>query len=285
MDAVDKKRLRQDKKNYARRQHRQEARQALFIKDYVKEKYHDVYEEASAFYNYVNNMYPTKPDIRRTEEFKALRLGFTFVAKNKNKVLTKPLQVYKSITDLSEQNFIIHCYPTTKTQQPTTETQQPTTETQQSTTETQQPTTETQQSTTKTQQPTTETQQSTTETQQPTTETQTKKTMQLRIPLLSPSLITQTQNIITQEIVEENPLTVVCNQTIPEDIHPIFDDEIPQETYEAILRELRQDPDLSKIMDDLDMTDNDLDMMDVDLPPEDDRLEQELLEQELYNLW
>ena len=255
MEAADKKRLRQDRKNYARRQHRQEARQALFIKDYVKEKYRDVYEEASAFYNHVNNIYPTKPDIRRTDEFKAIRSGFAFVLKNKNKVLTKPLQVYKPITDLSEQSFIAHYYPTTETQQSTTETQQSTTETQQSTTETQQPTTET---------------------QQPTTETQTKeKTMQLRIPLLSPSSVTQTQNIITQEIVEENPLTVACNQTIPEDIHPIFDDEIPQETYEAILRELRQDPDLSKIMDDLDMADFDLDMMD-----EDDRLEQELC-----NIW
>ena len=68
---------------------------------------------------------------------------------------------------------------------------------------------------------------------------------------------------------------MACNQSIPEDVQPIFNDEIPQETYETIVRELRQDPDLAKIMDDIE-----LDMMDVDLPLEDDRFEREL-----YNLW
>ena len=83
------------------------------------------------------------------------------------------------------------------------------------------------------------------------------------------------------ETVEESVLTVAAEHTIPEDIQEIFDDEIPEETYQAILRELRQDPELSKIMDDIDCDlDNDLDLMDIDLPSEDDRLEQEL-----SNLW
>ena len=287
MDALDNKRLRQDKKNLLRRQYRQEAREALFIKEYIQNKYPDAYEEAGAFYNYVNSIYPTKCDLRKTEEFKALRMGFTFIAKNKDKVLKKPLQVYQPITDLSQQNFTIHCYKmsetATETSQIPEEIQQPATETLQIPEEIQQPATETLQIPEEIQQPATETPQIPEEIQQPATETpqtvtqnkQTKKTMQLKIPLLPPTLITQPQKIVTQEIVEENILTVACNQSIPEDVQPIFNDEIPQETYETILRELRQDPDLAKIMDDIE-----LDMMDVDLPLEDDRFEQEL-----YNLW
>ena len=230
-------------------------------------------------------------------------MGFTFIAKNKDKVLKKPLQVYQPITNLAEQNFTIHCYKMSETatetsqipveveiQQPATETlqipeeiQQPATEMLQIPEEIQQSATETLQIPEEIQQPATEMLQIPEEIQQPATETpqipeennQTKKIMQLKIPLLPPTLITQTQKIVTQEIVEENLLTVACNQSIPEDVQPTFNDEIPQETYEAIVRELRQDPDLAKLMDDIE-----LDMMDVDLPLEDDRFEQEL-----YNLW
>ena len=75
MDALEKKRLRQSKKNSLRRQYRQCAREALFIKEYIQIKYPDAYGEAGAFYNYVNSIYPTKCDLRKTEEFKAIRLG------------------------------------------------------------------------------------------------------------------------------------------------------------------------------------------------------------------
>ena len=276
MDVIDKKRLRQEKKNSLRRQYRQTCREALFIKDYIHTKYADAYEEASAFYNYINSMYPTKTDLRKTQEFKALRMGFTFVAKNKDTVLRKPLQVYQPITDLSEQNFTIHCYkiPEKDTEPPQTETPEPLqTETSEP------PQTETPEplQTETSEPPQTETPDPPqTETRQP------GKIMQLRIPLLSPALVTQTLETVTQETIEENILTVACNQTVPpDDVQPVFNDLIPQETYEAIVKELRQDPDLIKLMDDieLDMGD-DIDMFDVDLPIEDDRLEQEL-----YDFW
>ena len=274
MDAVDKKRLRQDKKNIARRQHRQDAREALFVKEYLRHKYPDAYEEACAFYNYVNSIYPTKCDLRKTEEFKAMKLGFTFVAKNKDKVLTKPLQVYQPITNLSEQNFTIHCFQTPQMpgeiEQTATETPE---EIEQTPTETpgeiEQPITETPQMP---EEPPTEIPQATNQNKQ-------TKTFQLTIPLLSPKLITETRKTIT----EESLITVASNQSIPEDIETIFNDEIPQETYDTIVRELRQDPELARLMDDIEldtMDDIELDTMDVDLPLEDDRLEQEL-----YNLW
>ena len=252
METVDKKRLLQDKKNSLRRQYRQQAREALFIQDYVQHKYPEAYEEAATFYNYVNSIYPTKNDLRKTEEFKALKMGFTFVAKNGDNVIKKPVQVFQSISNLSQQNFTITCYKMqeTITEQTATEIEQTATETEQTATETEQTATETEQA------------------------KKVEKTMQLRIPLMPTELFTQTEKIITQEIVEENPLTAAYNQTLTEDIEPILNEEIPQEAFETILAELRQDPDLSKIMEDIEID------MEVDLPLEDDRLEQEL-----YNLW
>ena len=267
MDAIEKKRLRQERKNSARRQYRQTCREAIFIKDYIHTKYTDAYEEASAFYNYINSMYPTKPDLRKTEEFKALRMGFTFVAKNKDTTLTKPLQVYQPIADLSDQSFTIHCYLPSQTETPEplqTETSEP-------------PQTETPEplQTETSEPPQTETPEPLqTETHQP------GKIFQLRIPLLSPPLVTQTLETVTQETIEENILTVACNEAVPpdDDVQPVFNDLIPQETYEAIVKELRQDPDLSKLMDDIEL---DINMFDVDLPIEDD----DRLEQELYDFW
>ena len=292
MDVIEKKRLRQEKKNSLRRQYRQTCREALFIKDYIHTKYADAYEEACAFYNYINSMYPTKTDLRKTQEFKALRMGFTFVAKNKDTVVSKPLQVYQPISDLSEQNFIIHCYkiPEKYTDPPQTETPQPL---QTETSEPPQTETPDPPQTETPDPPQTETpdppQTETPDPPQtetpdpPQTEThQPGKIFQLRIPLLSPALVTQTLETVTQETIEENILTVTCNQTVPpDDVQPVFNDLIPQETYEAIVKELRQDPDLSKLMDDIELdTGDDIDMIDVDLPIEDDRLEQEL-----YDFW
>ena len=266
METVDKKRLLQDKKNCLRRQYRQQAREALFIQDYVQHKYPEAYEEAATFYNYVNSIYPTKNDLRKTDEFKALKMGFTFVAKNGDNVIKKPVQVFQSISNLSQQNFTITCY---KMQETITE--QTATEIEQTATETEQTATETEQTTTETEQTATEIEQTATKTEQA---KKVEKTVQLRIPLMPPELYTQTEKIITQEIVEENPLTAAYNQTLTEDIEPILNEEIPQEAFETILAELRQDPDLSKIMEDIEID------MEVDLPLEDDRLEQEL-----YNLW
>ena len=260
METVDKKRQLQDKKNYLRRQYRQQARAALFIQEYIEHKYPEIYEESVAFYNHVNSIYPEKKDLRKTDQFKALKLGFTFVAKQGDNVVKNPRQVYQPISALNQQNFTIVCY---KDQQTTTEQ----TITEQTTTEQ----TITEQTTTEQ----TTTEQTTTE--QTTTEQTEKaeKIMQLRIPLMSPGVITQTVNVVTQEIVEENPLSTAYDQILAEDIAPTLNEEIPQEAFDRIMAELRQDPDLNKIIEDIELEQID---MDVDIPLEDDRLEQELFE-------
>ena len=243
MDALAKKRRRQDRKNEGRRQFRQDARAAMFMNEYIQQKYPEVYNEAGAFYNYVNSMYPTKSDLRRTEEFKAMKKGMTFVAKNKDSVVKNPLQVYRPITDLSNENFTVHCYTETVTE--TVET-----------------------SHTETVETLAEIEQSAPETTQPANKPQ--KTMQLRIPLLPPTQITGVQNGLTATQITEvqNGLTAICNESVPEDI---LNEVIPEEIYQSILRDLHMDPELAKIMDDVEMG------MDIGLPIEDDdRLEQYL---------
>ena len=267
MEAVSKKRQQQDRKNTLRRQYRQQAREAIFIKDYICERHPEAYQEAAAFYNHVNSMYPEKKDLRRTDEFKAVKLGFTYVQKKRTDVHKPPKQVFQPIIDVSQEEYTVVFYKPPETAAET-ETHQVSTET------------ETQQSAsqTETHQPATQT-----ETQQSATNQQPKRIMELKIPLMSPDLFTQT---VTQEIVEENLITTACSETLTDDIDSFLNEEIPQDMYETILTELRKDADLCKIMDDIElnpiMDDIELDPcdMEIDLPVEDDRLEQEL-----YNLW
>ena len=270
MEAVDKKRIRQDKKNFLRRQYRQQARAAIFINDYVEVKHQEIYEEAVAFYNHVNNLYPEKKDLRKTEEFKALKLGFTFVAKKQDKAAKNPAQVYLPITTVNQENFTVITYNDLQTTEQTTAEQTTAEQTTAEQTTAEQTTAE---------------QVTARKTTAERATNKSQKIMQLRIPLLPSSVTTETVNIVTQEIVEENPLTVACNQL--QDIEPTIDQEIPQEVFNEILAGLRQDPDLSKLMEDIEkdpdlnnileeiVQDPDIDQMDIDLPI-DDCLEQEL---------
>ena len=61
-----------------RRQNRSKVRQALLINDYIFYKYFNIYQEAALFYNEVNEKYPKKPDLRRTDEFKAWIMAVTW---------------------------------------------------------------------------------------------------------------------------------------------------------------------------------------------------------------
>ena len=318
MDALDKKRLRQDKKNLSRRQHTQEAREGLFIKEYIRHKYPDVYDEAGSFYNYINKTYPTKKDLRKTDEFKAMTMGYAFVAKSGDKVLKKPCQVYRAISDLSGQSYTLTCFKTpetaTETPQSTTETPKkvqktmelkipllPTevitrtetvqenpstarTETVQENpstarTETVQENPSTARTETVQENPSTartETVQENpstarTETVQENPSTARTETVQENPSTARTETVQENPSTARTETVQENPLTAAYDHSMHEDT---LNEEISQETYEAIIAELRQDPDLHKIMDDIEV-DMDLDLM----------LEEDRFEQELYNLW
>ena len=49
-------------------------RQALFIAEYVQTKYNDIYIEAAELYNHINQIYPKKPDLTRSDEFRNWKL-------------------------------------------------------------------------------------------------------------------------------------------------------------------------------------------------------------------
>ena len=245
MEAIDKKRARLDKKNLLRRKHTQEGRAAIFINEYIKEKHRETYEEAVTFYNYVNELYPQKGDLRKTEEFKAMRNGMMFVAKRPNIVK----QTYTSIPTTGEHEITIVA---THEQSETIHLAiQPPIQQAETLPSIEQP-----------------------ETLPSTEQAETlPKTMQLRIPLMSPQEISTT-------VLEENLLS-----TLSGELQPTLDEEIPEEIYNKILAELRQDPDLSKLMDEMeqDINENIEEFgEDIDLPIEEDRLEAELSNWEMW---
>ena len=233
MEAIDKKRIRQDKKNLLRRQFRQEARAAIFINEYVKAKHEEIYEEAAAFYNYVNNIYPQKSDLRKAEEFKAMKLGFTFVVKQKNNVVKDLRQVYLPITTTNQENFTVIAYKDPQADTVPVTTFPSTTEQANTVPVTTFPST-TQQADTV---PVTTFPSTTQQADTVPGKDKPEKIMQLRIPLMSSRVMTAK---VTQEILEENPLTTVCNELLPPDIQPTLDGEIPEEAYNQILAGLRQ---------------------------------------------
>ena len=57
-------------KNKRRNEAKVQAREALFVNEYVQTKYNDIYSEAARLYNQINKIYPKKPDLRRSPEFR-----------------------------------------------------------------------------------------------------------------------------------------------------------------------------------------------------------------------
>ena len=274
----------QEHKNQLRRENRVQVRQALLICEYVQYKHPEVYEEAANFYNQLNAYYPLKHDLRRTDHFKALKLGIPFHPKKVTRNYVK--QVYQPIPVTDVNNFTLICQPIPEGDAEQTETvhsegDAEQTETVHSEGDAEQ--TETVHSEGDAEQ--TETVHSEGEAEQ--TETvhpekhrqyQQQKVMQLRIPLLKPSVITRTVQIVTDEVLEENPLQVACDEIVPEStpLYPSLHEEIPEEIIEKIINELRQEPELHNIMTEIEQV-IELEQLDMDIDiPDDDRLENEL---------
>ena len=239
-------------KNNLRRQQRDEIRQALLIYEYIKVKQPEAHEEAVKFYNYLNQYYPCKKDLRKTDEFKAIKAGFTSVEKNGTRVYFKqvfhPISIDKPYTFTIDAQQIEPVQPEEATH-PESEQAEP-------------------------------------EAAKP------EKIMQLRIPLIKPDVFTQTINHITEETIEENPPQPTLNEEIPEEnplqtaydevlaeptqLHPTLNEEIPEEIIQKILDELRQDPELHDVLDEIEQQ-VELEQLDMNVDiPDDDRLEQEL---------
>ena len=65
------------KKRETRIKQRCKEREELFISDYIKHKYPDVYGEAVRIYELLTNHYPNKIDVRKTAEHKAWKINGT----------------------------------------------------------------------------------------------------------------------------------------------------------------------------------------------------------------
>ena len=107
-----------------------------------------------------------------------------------------------------------------------------------------------------------------------------KKVLELKIPLLKPAVVTKTLCTVTQETVQEgeNPLQIATEEIMEEStmINPTLEDELPKEVIDRIINELREDPELKNIMEDIEQ-DFDFDQLGNDIElPECDRLEEEL---------
>ena len=266
----------QDRKNELRRQYRGQVRQALLVNDYIQLKHPKAYEEAANFYNYLNGIYPTKKDLRKTDEFKALKMGFTFVTK-KNDTRKYMKQVFQPIPMVNPNNFTLICHPIPEGDAEQAETVHPESDAEQA--ETVHPESDAEQA--ETVHPESDAEQAETvhpESDAEQAETVHQKIMQLRIPLLKPSVITQTIKVVTEEILEENPLQAACNKVLSEStqIHSTLNEEIPQEIIQKIIDELHQDPELHNVMKEIEQ-EIELEQLDMCIDiPDDDRLEQEL---------
>ena len=236
-----------------RREKQSKIRQALVITDYVYAKYSTIYHEAAEYYNELNSLYPTKCDLTKCDELKALKMianGAPIRIRKYDKVRhpnipleqrfeipVQPLEQPESSTSTVqpvelEQRFEIPVQPLEQPES-STSTVQSVEQTESSTSTVQ-----------SVEQP--ESPISTRQSAKPTD----GKVMELKIPLLKTSVVTQTLQIHTEQTIQENPLTVAAEVTIPENptFHPSLMEEIPQNVIERIINELRQDPELETIM-------------------------------------
>ena len=72
--------------------------------------------------------------------------------------------------------------------------------------------------------------------------------MQLNIPLMKPSVVTETLQVVTQETLG-NSLQVAAEETIQDGttLHPTLEEGLPQHIVDHIINELRADPELKRI--------------------------------------
>ena len=238
-------------------------RQALFISEYVMVKHFEIYQQAATLYNKINAIHPKKPDLRKSIEFKNWKLVESGKPRIRPHIPRHPDQhtVHEAIVIQQEEisQEIVASIP--------------------------------------------------------------KKTFQLRIPLLDPEQIDQTDHRLgIEQVIDEGQQTVDQGQQVDEESHDIdniqpssqrqqvdeeshdidniqpscqrqqVDEEshdidniqpsdfwdIPEDVVDDIISQLREDPHLSKLMDNVETEffPQDLDIgMEIEL---EDRLEEEL---------
>ena len=69
------RKLSMTRKNIYRREETEKVRIERVVTGYLKYRYPEIYEEAYSFYNHLNELYPNKKDLRRSNEYELLKRG------------------------------------------------------------------------------------------------------------------------------------------------------------------------------------------------------------------
>ena len=214
---------RREKYNANRRERQSKARQAVFMTEYFYVKYSDIYKEAAQFYNQVNAQHPHKHDLRKCEAFKKWKareqIGQQTVTNKQTRGRYHKLH-----------------YPDIPVEQQTEKAESPSS----SEISTESPSSSV----------SPENQSEQAESPDSTETPIRQKTMCLEIPLMKPSVVTETLSVVTQQ---EKPLQVAA-EGIPQEmmtIHPSLTEELPQDLVDRIIEELRSDPEMATVMTDI----------------------------------
>ena len=298
-------------KKQQRRQNRSKVRQAVFINEYVFYKHFDICQDAAQLYNQINLLYPRKPDLRRTEEFRVWRNNVTGQPniRMKRKPTVKrqpyvfPAHANIPVAEYIDPNasFVVADQPESpqpespqpespQPESPQPESPQPESPQPESPQpESPQPESPQQESpqpeSPQPESPQPESPQpESPQPESPVHSIKGGKVMELRIPLMNPPA--ETRPLVTQEVLQKDnlepavyteTLETVTEEVLQEDtIEPSLYEEISPEIIEKIIEELRQDPGLKDI---ITSVEEQLELqqvgMDIDIS-DDDRLEAEL---------
>ena len=205
-------------KKLQRRDNRSKARQAIFISEYVFNKYFNIYHEAAQLFNQINVIHPKKPDLRRSIEFKNWKRELMGLPKIPERQKRNP-DSYPCYQNIS---FDVQYVPEGVNDNAALA---------------------------------------------QTVRSVPKKTMQLRIPLMSPPKTGKTSpqegttvnnHEVLDEVLDEGGIEslmpeegATVNNNEVHDIEPSLCEDISPEMMEGLLAELRADPNIAAIMDDL----------------------------------
>ena len=273
MNSIKKNLLKKEK----RREKISQTRQALLINEYIYTKYFNIYQEAARYYNELNNMYPSRPDLRKCDEFRAWKMaanGAPIRIRKYPKVCYTNIPVEIQPVEMPVQPVEMPVQPDEMPVQPV---EMPVQSDEMPVQSDEMPVQPVEMPVQSDEIPV-QLVEMPVQSVQP-DERIPKKVMELKIQLLDSAVITETLSIQTEEIIQENTLEVAAEGIIQKEtptLHPSLTEEIPQEIIDKIVNELREDPELRTIMTDIEQSlefeqvGNELDIF------EDDRLEEEL---------
>ena len=254
------KRTREQQEQY----NKSKSRQALFVSEYVQNKYFDVYSEACTFFNALNAMYATKYDLRKTGEFRQWKACINGEASQGRK--GTPMR-YLDIQNVPQMSTFTQTQTPPRTHTDTESLPGTPTESPPGTPTESPPGTPTESppGTPIESPPGTP---AGTESPPQSSPGRYNDRLQLEIPLLDYNACKKPQSTVTTKTLEI---------TTEQEIEPITINDIPSEKINEIIEQLRQDPDLSDIFSSVEQqTEFEQLGMDLDIP------ELNLLEEELF---